>query len=668
MRPIAHAMMLTLVLWVGVSAVQRWGAYGEIPPQPHTAADLAPEFPAGLQWLNTDRPLTLRGLRGKVVLLDFWTYGCINCLHIIPDLQRLEAAYPRELVVIGVHSGKYDNERMLENIRQAMRRYGITHPVVNDPDFRIWDAYRVPGWPTQVVIDPDGRQLMAYVGENHYDRIDQLIRATIDRHRQKGTMREGALALGAPSGERLTPLRYPGKVLADPAAPRLFIADTHHHRLVVTDRQGNLLEVIGSGGAGADDGAFAGATFRRPQGMALHGELLYVADTGNHLLRRVDLQRRLVETIAGTGAKARDFNVPGRGRSVPLNSPWDLHRQGDYLYIAMAGMHQIWRMDLATAYLEPFSGSGREELIDEVHSEAALGQPSGLSGDDHQLYVADSEVNAVRAASLNPYGMIRTLAGGGLFTFGDRDGVASDARLQHPLGVAYAGGKVYVADSYNHKIKVLDPPTRRLQTLAGTGAPGQRDGPGDQAQFYEPGGLSASDGKLYVADSNNHRIRVVDLATRAVATLPIPALTSPEALPASALAPAPDAVLKQTEQVLPAASRAEVRIALALPPGFKLNPGAPATLAVSVEGDGAHVPVASQTQTLLALSPHPTIPLDMGEPGAQALLRVALDFIMCPVEAQGICSLHRVVWETPVRSQAQAPQSELTLHYRVPSF
>ena len=262
MRPLAYGMMLALVLWVSLSAVQRWRAYGDVGPQPHAAADLAPEFPAGLQWLNTERPLTLRELRGKVVLLDFWTYGCINCLHIIPDLQRLEAAYPRELVVIGVHSGKYDNERMLDNIRQATRRYGIAHAVVNDRDFHIWNAYQVPGWPTQIVIDPEGRHLMGFVGENHYDRIDQLVKATIDLHRQRGTLREGALFPGTvPEDYATSPLRYPGKVLADPDASRLFIADTNHHRLVVTDRQGMLLEVIGS--------AVAGASGRPKTGVAM---------------------------------------------------------------------------------------------------------------------------------------------------------------------------------------------------------------------------------------------------------------------------------------------------------------------------------------------------------------------------------------------------------------
>ena len=440
------------------------------PSLPHLSLALAPEFPEGLQWLNTDRPLRLHELRGKVVLLDFWTYGCINCLHILPDLRRLEATYARELVVIGVHAAKYDNEAVLAHLRQAVHRYGITHPVVNDRDFVLWKAYRVTGWPTQILIDPTGHLLQGFVGENHRQRLSRLIAETVAVHRQRGTLREDArwpqeVTTEAPP----TPLRYPGNVLADAAASRLFIADTQYHRLLMTDLHGNVLAVIGHGGAGAADGSFAQATFRQPQGMAVQGSVLYVADAGNHLLRRVDLIRHEVTTLAGTGEKAQEFNVPGYGREVPLNSPWDLYGQGTMLYIAMAGMHQIWRLNLLTTYVEPFAGSDREDLIDAPHLEAAFGQPSGLSGDGQRLYVADSEVNAVRAVDGNPDGVTTTLAGGGLFTFGDRDGVGAAGRLQHPLGVAYADGVVYVADTYNHKIKQLDLQSGELQTFAGTG-------------------------------------------------------------------------------------------------------------------------------------------------------------------------------------------------------
>jgi DNA-binding beta-propeller fold protein YncE len=670
MRVTAGIMALVLTCWMGGSvAIQEGSVTAETHTLPHMALALAPEFPSGMQWLNSDRPLTLRELRGKVVLLDFWTYGCINCLHILPDLHRLEVTYARELVVVGVHSAKYDNETALANIRQAVRRYGITHPVVNDHDLRIWNAYRVPGWPTQILIDPEGHQLQGFIGENHLTRLDRLIKATVALHRRKGTLRDDTSPLQIPSrkAER-TSLLYPGKVLADVASSRLFIADTNHHHLVVTDLQGNLQAVIGSGIAGSDDGSFESATFRQPQGMALQGAILYVADTGNHLLRRVDLRRQVVETMVGTGEKAREFNVPGTGRTVPLNSPWDLYGYGQYLYMAMAGMHQIWRVDLSTAYVEPFSGSGREALIDDTHIDAALGQPSGLSGDGQRLYVADSEVNAVRVASLDPDGVITTLAGGGLFTFGDHDGVGHEARLQHPLGVTYADGTVYVADTYNHKIKWLDPRSGRLQTLAGTGVAGYRNGEALQAQFYEPGGISVSAGIVYVADTNNHRVRVMNLATQQISTLPIRGLTPPIVTVSRAITNGDIEVVRLDEQQLLASTPATVRLVLAPPPGWKVNTAAPATLAVKIVGDGVRVPAGYTRRTFQPFVPELAIPLEVTLAGAQAHLRVDLAFVICQVNNQGICALRRVAWECPVRSQTQMAPTELTLRYAMSSF
>jgi DNA-binding beta-propeller fold protein YncE len=388
-----------------------------------------------------------------------------------------------------------------------------------------------------------------------------------------------------------------------------------------------------------------------------------VADAGNHLLRRIDLIRHEVTTMAGTGEKAQEFNVPGYGRGVSLNSPWDLYRQGTTLYMAMAGMHQIWRLDLRTAYAEPFAGSGSEALIDAPHLEAALGQPSGLSGDGQRLYVADSEVNAIRAVDLNPDGVTATLAGGGLLTFGDRDGVGAAGRMQHPLGVAYADGVIYVADTYNHKIKHLNPQSGRLQTLAGTGRAGYRDGPAAEAQFYEPGGMSTSGGKIYVADTNNHCVRVIDLPTLTITTLPLHGLAPPEITQ-----PSPDqhsTVMQLTEQSLPAASPTTLHLDLRLPAGWEVNEQAPATLTIAVTGDGLRVPATSTRQTLLPLSPHQSVSLHTAQEGTRAWLRVDLAFVAC---RQSLCVPRQVAWEVPVRSQTGVTSSDLILHYRMPSL
>ncbi|HEU4934520.1 MAG TPA: thioredoxin-like domain-containing protein, partial [Pyrinomonadaceae bacterium] len=250
----------------------------------------APEITGGRGWLNTDKPLSLAALKGKIVLLDFWTYGCINCIHIIPDLKKLEAKYPNELVVIGVHSAKFQNEKETENIRRIILRYEIEHPVYNDSEYAVWQSYAIRAWPTQVLIDPAGYIVGGVSGEGNYDVIDQTIAKVAEEFRKKGELNEEPLKLvleRAKVGD--LPLAFPGKILADAKTDRLFIADSNHNRIVVTKLDGTLVETIGTAEAGAADGAFDKATFYRPQGLALNGDSLYVADTENHLIRRVDL-------------------------------------------------------------------------------------------------------------------------------------------------------------------------------------------------------------------------------------------------------------------------------------------------------------------------------------------------------------------------------------------
>lgn len=489
----------------------------------------APEFPAKLAWLNTEQPLTLRALRGKIVLLDFWTYCCINCLHVLPDLQRLEQKYRAQLVVIGVHSGKFTTEKETENIRQAVLRNEITHPVINDSEMDVWQHFTARAWPTLVLINPRGKVVGQHSGEGIFELFDELIGKMVTYFRAEGILDE------TPRQFRLerevmpaTPLSFPGKVLADEASQRLFISDTNHHRIVITTLDGTVRDIIGTGAVGAHDGTFETATFNHPQGVALHdaedSDTLFICDTENHLMRKADLRTRTVTTLAGTGAQARTFNEGGTGTDVALNSPWDALVVHGVLFIAMAGPHQIWAMDPDTGETVPFAGSGREDHIDGPLRQAALAQPSGLATDGNVLFVADSEISSIRAASLLPSGNVSTIVGLGLFDFGDVDGVGNEVRLQHPLGVAYSAGKLYVADTYNHKIKEIELATRTCRTLAGTGAAGLRNAARHAAQFNEPGGLSATSTALFIADTNNHAIRRLDLTTKLVSTLEIKGL------------------------------------------------------------------------------------------------------------------------------------------------
>jgi len=324
-----------------------------------------------------------------------------------------------------------------------------------------------------------------------------------------------------------TPLAYPGKILADASGERLFISDSGHHRIVIATLDGTLLDTIGTGAAGADDGSFEEATFNNPQGLALDAEhdWLYVADTDNHLLRRLDLKARTVSAVAGTGEKGIGPNLTASAREQALNSPWDLCFVDGRLYIAMAGCHMLWLYDPARDELRHVAGSGREARLDGPALRSAFAQPSGLTTDGSALYVADSEISSIRRVTLGDDVQVTTVAGGDLFQFGDVDGLGDLARFQHPLGVAWQEGAVYVADTYNHKIRKLDPESRQATSFLGDGAPGTADG--EQPRFYEPGGLSFAGERLYIADTNNHAIRVVDLASKTVSTLTIGELCPP---------------------------------------------------------------------------------------------------------------------------------------------
>jgi thiol-disulfide isomerase/thioredoxin len=483
----------------------------------------APELSGAIAWLNVPAPLTLKALRGKVVLLDFWTYGCINCIHILPDLKKLEARFPNELVVIGVHAAKFDNEKATENIRQIIRRYEIAHPVANDAEFRIWRAYTVQAWPSRVIVDPAGYVVGAASGEGNYEGFEQTIEAVIRVFDERGQLDRTPLAAKLETeGVTETPLKFPGKVLATP--DRLFISDSNHHQIVMAAPDGRVIDRIGSGRTGRCDGSFEEAEFQKPQGLVMIEGRLWVADTENHLVRAIDFAGRRVSTEAGTGVQCTWQEDGGRAATVALNSPWDLAVKGPLLFIAMAGVHQIWMMDVARGIVWPYAGSGREARADGTIEEAGFAQPSGLAMSDEVMYVADAESNIIRAIELPPSNRVRTLAGGDLFEFGDVDGKGDAVRLQHPLGVAVLGdGRVVIADTYNHKIKVLDPARGRVSTLAGTGKPGHVDGAGRKAQFYEPGGLGVSGDSILVADTNNHCVRVVDARTGKTSTVGIEA-------------------------------------------------------------------------------------------------------------------------------------------------
>ena len=485
----------------------------------------APDFDGADAWLNTDgdKPLSIKDLKGQVVLLDFWTYCCINCMHVFPDLHYLEQKYKGQpVVVIGVHSGKFDQEKDADHIRQAILRHNITHPVAVDSQYKIWNAYGVQSWPTLILIDPEGYAVAGWAGEGKRERIDQKIGQLLQEGKAKGTLGKPMQFRQERDAFKSGVLEFPGKILADSASSRLFISDTNHNRVLVADLHGKVSRVIGNGTIGLKDGSFAEAQFHQPQGLALSadGKTLFIADTENHALRAADLERGTVATLAGNGSQAREFPDNSPAKTTLLTSPWDVARVGSKLYIAMAGIHQIWVLDLPSQTISVFAGTGREAAIDGKNQTAGFAQPSGLATDGSHLYVADSEASSIRSVSLGHDDETRTLAGSGeLFGFGRHDGAGRSALFQHPLGVALAGDTLYIADTFNNLIRKLDLKTGKVTTWLGTGAtdPGTEAAP----NLYEPGGLSVSGNTLFIADTNHHRIITVDTRTGIASRLAI---------------------------------------------------------------------------------------------------------------------------------------------------
>lgn len=627
------------------------------------------ELSGGTEWLNTSGAIELADLRGKVVLLDFWTYCCINCMHILPDLKFLEQKYSKELVVIGVHSAKFDNEKETENIRRAILRYEIEHPVVNDSEMKVWRGFGVRAWPTLVLVDPEGYYCGYVSGEGNREALDGVIAKVIAYHKSKGTLDRTPVRFDL-ERHRAQPgaLRFPGKVLADEASNRLFITDSNHNRIVITTLDGKLLDVVGGGESGRTDGDYQKARFFRPQGTALVGERLYVADTENHLLRVVDLKAKKVTTIAGTGEQAHFRAQGGPMRQTALNSPWAITHVDGTLYVAMAGPHQLWAHKLGSETIKVFAGSGREDILNGPLNEAAFAQPSGISSDGKSLFVADSEGSAIRKVGLGSKGEVTTVAGTSnlpqgqsLFAFGDVDEVGGAARFQHPLDVLYHNGSLLVADSYNHKVRKIDLATRAVTTLLGKGKPGTDLSP---ALLSEPAGLSIANDKLFIADTNNHRILVASLTSDAVTELKIDGLQPPPP-PAEETQAATETkdTINVASQTVAAGDELKFEIGFQLPEGFKLNRMSKVTYKLEAAGEQSLIAAehlkTRKTADAKESSAIATVPLAQKDGEAKLILSVTFGY--CRDGVSGVCKIKTARWNVPIKVSADGKSNVVKL-------
>jgi DNA-binding beta-propeller fold protein YncE len=542
-------------------------AQGEASPElvellPVEKREKVPGFDGASAWLNVDHALSLEELAGRVVVVDFWTSCCINCLHTMPILERLERRFKdKPVVVVGVHSPKFDQEREADRLRDILRDNRIEHPVAVDAEMAIWRAWGVEAWPTVVVLDTSGRVIWAAMGEPDEEDLTRVVASALEE--SKGSLAKGELKGVRPEPESAGALRYPGKVLVLEDGG-LAVADTGHNRIVLLDKAGAVTAVVGSGLAGRLDGALSEASFRRPQGMTEVGSDLYVADTGNHLIRKIDRKRGMVATVAGTGSIGyrRLTDAQALARDFALRSPWDvLHHKG-VLYVALAGSHQIGVFDPGKGTVKGFVGSGHEGRQDGERWVSAFAQPSALATDGKELFVLDSETSSVRAVDFAS-GDVRTIVGKDLFVFGDVDGAREKVRLQHPIGMAFDGGSLWVADTYNSKLKRVNPATGETKTVIAAG-------------LGEPAGVSARGGVLYVADTNHHRVvRAPAKGAAALEAVAVAGLSAPALSQESAGAEAGTPVASLGTWAVPAGKASRIQVRWQMPEGTAVNDGAP---------------------------------------------------------------------------------------------
>ncbi|GAB3996253.1 redoxin domain-containing protein [Glycomyces albus] len=467
----------------------------------------------GRGWLNTGgRDLDLDSLRGRVAILDFWTFCCVNCLHVLDELRPLEEKYGDALVVVGVHSPKFEHERDAAALAAAVERYGVAHPVLDDPDLVTWDAYAARAWPTLVVIDPAGYVVSTMAGEGHLEALDAIVGDLVEAHTADGTLDPaGDLYVPPPPAE--TALRFPGKAVELPGGD-LLVSDSARHRLVRLAApepvDGEVAEavvsVIGSGERGRVDGTEP--RFNEPQGLALLpaetaaavGYDVVVADTVNHLLRGVRLSDGRTTTVAGTGNQWRSDADADAALEVDLSSPWDVAWFSGRIIVAMAGIHQLWYFDPVAGTAGPWAGTTVESLRDGPLDQVWMAQPSALAADGDRLWIADAETSALRYVR---DGRMHTVVGRGLFDFGHVDGDGEEALMQHPLGVGVLpDGRIGVADTYNGALRCYDPATGELSTLA--------------SGLAEPSDVIAVGGRAVVVESAAHRLTAPRLAETAV--------------------------------------------------------------------------------------------------------------------------------------------------------
>ncbi len=486
----------------------------------------AVEFPEKLTWLNTSGPLSIGELKGQVVLLHFWNLFSPECHGSVHEVVRLEEMFAgRPFSVIGIHSSRYGGAVRSVSVTSAIERFGIRHPVIIDNNFDLWNIYGISLWPSYIIIDSSGTVVGAVSGEGKMQALEKAIARALDDGAGNGTLASAPLPRAeAPARDSL--LSFPGKLEFDRDRGHLFVSDTGHNRLIhleLQDVNAKVLNIFGSGDRGFSDGSADRASFSSPLGLSYARDTLYVADSGNHAVRAVTIPGGTVSTIAGTGKQGYLHTFNGNPLKISLNMPSDIANDGVYLYISMAGLNQVWQLDIENSYIGNLVGSGMEGMADRPFSNATLAKPCGLALRDRRLYIADSGTSSLRCADLST-SMVTTSIGVGLFDFGYVDGHFTDARMLHCQGLDTAGEKVFIADTFNSAVRYADLLGSIIRSVISDRqgstfrvVPGR---PGADPLF-EPGDVVYYNGRLYIADTGNHRIRVYDMGRQTLEDLVI---------------------------------------------------------------------------------------------------------------------------------------------------
>lgn len=497
----------------------------EPPATQKKPADSAAAKPAGFQLLNTDKSLSMASLKGHVTLLFFWTYSNLNSIHALADMETLMQMYgAKPFQVVGVHSPKFFNEREGRNVRAAVIRHGITFPVIVDKSYALWKKYGIKAWPTYIVIGSGGGVVGRLAGEKRLKLLEPIIKQALKRGKKKKTLTKQRFVSQPPKYPG-TLLSFPCKMALDEKNQRLYIADSGHHQVVeaqlLDTAKAKIVSRIGTGKRGFTNGDYSAASFSMPMGLAFHNGLLYVADMDNHAIRVVDTASKKVTTFAGDGTFG-EFGKP--------NSPGAVIVHDNTLYVAMSGGHQLWKASLAgetkgeTGELELYVGNGYENFIDGSALGSSLARPAGFAvdGEGKRLFFVDADVSALRVVSLAD-DSVKSLIGEGMFKYGFKDGELAQAQMQFPLAAAYAENKVYLADTFNHALRMADLKEGKIYTLLWSSEDKKHlvnnGTKTSQPPLNEPGGLLLRGNMLYIADTNNHKIHVYDIEKRTLQTL-----------------------------------------------------------------------------------------------------------------------------------------------------